>query len=503
MTKLLNRRSISALIVATLVGIGVLTSLQESAATPTSSSDLFSATGSRIEDGATLTNAGLLPLTVKPRVGDPESVKFVLDGSYLGSDTSAPYQPVISALAAGEHKLRYTVKRSTADPVEATIEFAVGSTGSSAPSTSAPAPASSTPVPAKTSSPAAPASTPAALPPAQGTSITVTNAVTLQNALDSAVAGMTITLADGVYSGKDVKNPSGKEPGRFVISRSGTAAAPITLRGTRQALLDGGGTGGGYAIHLTNARYWNLTGFTVQSAAKGIVLDGSSNNVLDTLHVTGIGQEGIHFRSYSSDNILRNSIVDNTGITSPNYGEGVYLGSAVSNWPTYTGGLPDRSDRNQVLNNRIVDTAAENIDIKEGTTGGVIRGNYFGGDKIASKNSADSWIDVKGNNYVIESNHGVTAAKPQTTQCGDPKGDASSTKNPFCDGFQVHVQVDGWGENNVFTKNILEVNAPGVGILLQNTALNKGNVIKCDNVVTGAKSGNYAYNHYVALPCTP
>ena len=225
----------------------------------------------------------------------------------------------------------------------------------------------------------------------------MTDAASLQKALTEARPGTTITLRDGNYNGKDVKDPSGKEPGRFVAAASGTAASPIVLQGSPQAILDGGGTGGGYALHLVGANYWKLQGFTVQSASKGIVLDRSNHTVIDGVHVTDIGAEGIHFRAFSSDNLLTNSTVDNTGVGAPNFGEGVYIGSAQSNWKTYTGGKPDNSDRNQIIDNTITDTAAENIDIKEGSSGGVVRGNYLGGDKIASKNSADSWIDVKGN----------------------------------------------------------------------------------------------------------
>lgn len=178
--------------------------------------------------------------------------------------------------------------------------------------------------------------------------------------------GTTITLQDGSYHGKEVKDPSGQEPGRFVAAASGTAVAPIVLQGSRAAILDGGGTGGGYALHLKSANHWRLQGFTVRSAAKRIVLDRSNHNVIDGVHVTNIGDEGIHFRGFSSHNLLVNSAMDNTGVDSPNCGESVYIGSAKSNWETHSGGEPDNSDRNQIIANTVVDTAAENIDIKEG-----------------------------------------------------------------------------------------------------------------------------------------
>ncbi|MCW2528924.1 MAG: Parallel beta-helix repeat protein [Pseudonocardiales bacterium] len=70
--------------------------------------------------------------------------------------------------------------------------------------------------------------------------------------------------------------------------------------------------------------------------------------------------------------MLRDSLIENSGLASPSFREGIYLGSAVSNWPTWAGAQPDRSDRNEILDNH-------HIDIKEGTTAGIIRGNDFRG----------------------------------------------------------------------------------------------------------------------------
>jgi Right handed beta helix region len=471
------------------------------------SGGIFTASGRALADGTRVSATDLSPISVDAG-RDVISVKFVLDGAFLATDESAPYTIDLTPISSGPHRLKTTLQDDTGQSLRLDVEFDVTDSGGPA-STS-----SSTPrPPASQQSSSASAShatsktptTPAAAPqpnPSGSKAVAVADAVSLQKALNEAGPGTRITLKDGNYNGKDVRDPTGKEPGRFYARVSGSQSAPIVLRGSRNAILDGGGTGGGYGFHLTGANYWRLEGFTVQSASKGIVLDNSSFNVIDGVQVSDIGDEGIHFRAFSSDNLLTNSLIENTGVDSPNYGEGVYIGSAQSNWGTYTGGQPDKSDRNQILNNRIIDTAAENLDIKEGSSSGIVRGNYFGGNKVASKNSADSWVDVKGNAYLIDGNHGVTSPRPNTAECGDPKGDPASTKNPFCDGFQVHVILSGWGQNNTFSNNILEVNAPGTGIWLQNTAV-QNNTIKCSNQVTGAQAGPYAYNHYSALPCTP
>jgi hypothetical protein len=180
---------------------------------------------------------------------------------------------------------------------------------------------------------------------------------------------------------------------QFVINRDGTTAAPITL-GVRNALID-----------------W--------------------------LRVFNIGDEAIHFRDNSTDNTIQNSEISDTGKREPGFGEGIYFGQARSNW---VNGQPDRSDRNHAINNRIgLNIAAEHLDLKEGTTGGEVRGNTFDGTGQSGANSADSWVDAKGNGYRITGNRGTRA---------------------LLDGFQTHIILAGWGRDNVFSANTADVPPP-------------------------------------------
>lgn len=277
----------------------------------------------------------------------------------------------------------------------------------------------------------------------------------LSKALAGAYPGQVINLADGKYSG------------HFVAQVAGTASAPIVLRGSRNAVLDGGAVAMGITLRLRGVSHWRLENFTVRGAQKGIVLDGSSQNVLTGLDIGQTGMEAVHFRSGSSDNALEYSDVHDTGRYAAGYGEGVYIGSALSNWSTYGNGGPDRSDRNTLLKNHIWATTAENIDIKEGTVSGAVTGNSLDGTAITGANDGDSLLDLKGNNYRVEGNTGV--------------------RTPL-DGFQTHVQLDGWGRGNVFAGNILSASAAGYGIRVQ-TPSGTANVVQCDNIVRGASLG--------------
>lgn len=288
----------------------------------------------------------------------------------------------------------------------------------------------------------------------------VSNLKELQDALEKANPGDTIRLAAGPYYIKEAKTENRK--GKIVITRSGTKDNPILLCGSKNAVL----SGQSYGLHV-KASHWILRGFTVEESPKGIMLDGASHVLIDDVHVRKIGTEGVHFRTHSTHNTIQNSKIEDVGVSVAGFGEGVYIGSSKNNWGKLTDGAPDKSDYNEVLNNTFgPNIRAEAIDIKEGTRGGRIVGNRFYSEGLSGENSADSWIDIKGNEYLIQNNVGKTSA-PQ-----------------LVDGFQVRAILEGWGERNTFEGNRSEVMLPRWGIFVHNPVLGK-NTILCSNDMLG------------------
>jgi len=285
--------------------------------------------------------------------------------------------------------------------------------------------------------------------------VDVATAPQLQVALKQAKPGDQIRLADGTYVGN------------FTSDVPGTASAPVVICGSSAAVISSGTTRIGYALHVQDAPYTSIYGITLTNAQKGIVLDNSSHSVVDGVTVHDVGDEGVHFREATSDSVIRNSSVYNTGLYDPQYGEGIYVGSAKSNWCDYTNCAPDQADRNQVLNNRVgPGVTAEAVDVKEGTTGGTIDGNTFDGSGMTSGTGATSWVDVKGNSWVISDNVGHRTLR---------------------NGFADSVPLSGWGSDNTFTNNTEYVNARGYGVLVATSA----NDVKVttSNTVYGAASG--------------
>jgi hypothetical protein len=286
-----------------------------------------------------------------------------------------------------------------------------------------------------------------------GSGTQVSSASDLRGALANARPGETIVLAPGTYQGD------------FQATVSGTAAAPITLCGPRGAVLQGDSVKSGYTFHLDHASYWRVEGFTVQGGQKGVMTDAASYVVISGLYVHGTGDEAIHLRDFSTYDTVSHNVVRDTGLLVAFYGEGIYVGTAHKNWCKYSNCQPDASDHDVITGNDISNTTAENIDIKEGTTGGTISGNHLDGTGMDSS-AATSWINVKGNDWIVTGNTGVDS---------------------IGNGFSVHQVYPGWGLGNVFRGNQITVNGPGYGIYVQSKHLNT--LVGCDNTVSGAQSG--------------
>ncbi|MET7872471.1 right-handed parallel beta-helix repeat-containing protein [Streptomyces cyaneofuscatus] len=287
-----------------------------------------------------------------------------------------------------------------------------------------------------------------AAPAHAATVIDVSTAAQLKSALTTVSPGDTIRLADGTYTGN------------FKATRPGTSGARIILTGSSKAVLT---AGGGYGLHLNGASYWTVHGVTIKGGQKGIMADTANGVVIDSVTVHDLDMEGVHFRKSSRDGVLKNSRVYDTGQNGRGMGEGVYVGTAND--------LSDRSDNAQILNNTIgPDVRGENVDIKEGTTGARIIGNTFDGNGLTGANYDDSWVDVKGNNVLVEGNRG------------------SRTTN---NGYETHTQQSGWGCGTVFRNNTSNLSgATGDRQLAVNVTNNSAGcrtTVYASNTVTGGR----------------
>ncbi|HEU4455103.1 MAG TPA: right-handed parallel beta-helix repeat-containing protein [Longimicrobium sp.] len=281
--------------------------------------------------------------------------------------------------------------------------------------------------------------------------VRVGTAYQLDEALADARAGDVIVLGGWPIAG------------RFTAARSGTAASPIDLCGTRSAVLDGGSVAAGNGVTVTGS-WWRLAGFTVRNSQNGVVVQGGRETVLRDLEIHTIGQTGVWITGGSRANTVERSSIHHAGTTgAERYGRAIMSGTWNGSW---VDGVPDRSDSTRVLDNQLGPyVTAEHVLAREGTTGGLIAGNVMDGTgQVQSESWIDSWVEILGNGYTVRDNRGARALR---------------------DGFQVRVELAGWGNDNLLGGNTADVQAAGYGYRVYGA----GNVLKCTNTAANASQG--------------
>ena len=286
----------------------------------------------------------------------------------------------------------------------------------------------------------------------------------LTAAVDRAHPGTVIRMAPGTYRGQ------------IDIHANGTAADPVWVCGSRDAVINVGSIQDNHGIQIKNSSNLVIAGMTVTNSLKGISVIGGTNVTIADTRIDHIGYEGIHLRAFTTDSTVVGNTISNTGMRDAPFGEGIYIGTSENNWCAQTNCRPDRTDGTLVLGNQISLTGAQPIEVKEGTSNGVVRDNVIDGANGMS--DAEEWIKVKGNNWLIHDNSG---------------------SNSPLNGFAVNGSVAGWGLHNTFTGNSGAVSADGYAFFVHEKG-SKGSsdtTVSCSNSVTRAERG------LTNIACTP
>jgi parallel beta-helix repeat protein len=283
-------------------------------------------------------------------------------------------------------------------------------------------------------------------------------------AVDRAGPGTVIRMNPGTYRGQ------------IDVHANGTAANPIWVCGSRDAVINVGSVQDNHGIQIKNSSNLVIAGMSVTNSLKGISVISSSRVTIADTRVDNIGYEGIHLRGFTTDSTVVGNTITNTGKRDASYGEGIYIGTSENNWCAQTRCGPDRTDGSLVLANDISLTGAQPIEVKEGTSDGVVRNNVIDG--AGAMFNAQEWVKVKGNNWTIVGNRGA---------------------NSPLHGFAVNGSVAGWGLRNTFSGNSGAVNADGYAFFIHEKG-GKGSSdsdVSCSNTVTRASEG------FSNIACTP
>jgi hypothetical protein len=303
--------------------------------------------------------------------------------------------------------------------------------------------------------------------PPGGRLVEVSTSEQLQAALDDAQPGDVISVARNTYRGQF-----------RMEGKHGTVDLPIVIDGSRHAvpptLRNVFETTPGVGLEIVDSSYVHVKDFEITGHRSAIVAERVTFSRFEQIGVRDVDAEGLVLRDFSSDNVVRFVGVTRTGQLDPAHGTAITIGTENSLWE---GGQPDRSDRNQILRTTFNVTGADKfILLHEGSSDGVVRdANFVGG-----LGGPGSWIDVRGNNYLIAESTGRNSA---------PNGDPEMLRN----GFETNVMVAGWGCGNVFDANWLELNGVGdYGIRIHEPVgdcAGNPNVVYDNNTVTDSVVG--------------
>ena len=257
----------------------------------------------------------------------------------------------------------------------------------------------------------------------------------LHKALLKSKAGNIISIAPGIYDFSTYERST-----KFYWEAEGTKNSPITLTAKNKndpPILKGSTLNNNYVLHITGD-YWIIENIKISFSQKGIVLDNSNYTIIRNVEVYSTGEEAIAIRDGSSNCLIQNCYIHDTGLVTPGYGEGIYIGSSKS-----TTGYNYKCDNNIVEGCIFRNIAAEHIDIKEYTTGQEIFGCTFYGDGMTGENYAGSFIDIAGNNCFIHDNVGYRNKNKKIVAA-----------------FEVHRIVDEWGDGHKFINNVVYMDRP-------------------------------------------
>jgi hypothetical protein len=233
---------------------------------------------------------------------------------------------------------------------------------------------------------------------------------TIQKAIDMAGPGSIINISPGEYREDLISYLDGEEN------------SPITIIGSKDAILKGGGND---RVIEINHDYHILEGFTVdglhgsedkKSGYRDTLIyvlgkkerQGVKGTKITNMTLKNAGGECIRLRYFITESEIAHNTITNCGVydfifdDGGKNGEGVYVGTSSKQWgdgknPTDD---PDETKDNIIHNNYIDTQGNECVDIKEGATGNIVEYNTCRG----QKDSESGGFDSRGDNNIFRYN---------------------------------------------------------------------------------------------------
>jgi len=275
--------------------------------------------------------------------------------------------------------------------------------------------------------------------------------ITLGAALEVLNPGGVIVLQPGTY------------PPLRIVGLAGTTEAPIHIEAAAGVEFRGEGYSADAGVLIRDSEHVEIVGMRVRQALWGVYIENSHHITVRGLDVADIGQEGIRVKAGSTNVRIDSNIVADTGRRTDNgraNGEGIYVGTGSP------GGV-DVIDRVMIINNRVMRTTDEAIDIKRPSTNVDIIGNIVS--DVVTNTSGAIVIHLNGDqdgnpNINIERNviRNVTRSSPH--------------RDGNCIVSQVEIRIVNNVLHNCQHRGIFLRGSGGIASVLHNTFLNAGEI---------------------------
>lgn len=274
---------------------------------------------------------------------------------------------------------------------------------------------------------------------------------TLEAALKVLEPGGTVVFQPGTY------------PPLKIDGISGDSGAPIRLEASGLVEFRDDDYRSSAGILIRGSSYIEVVGMQVRHALWGVYIDNSHNITVRGVNVGDIGQEGIRVKGGSSNIRLDGNTVADTGRRTDQglaNGEGIYIGTGSP------GGV-DHVQNITIVNNRVMRTTDEAIDIKRPATNVTVVGNTVS--DIVTHTSGAIVVHLNGDqngdpNITIERNIVQNVTR------------SSSYKDGNCIVSQVQVRIVNNVLHNCQHRGIFLRGSGGTATVMHNTLLNAGDI---------------------------
>ena len=221
--------------------------------------------------------------------------------------------------------------------------------------------------------------------------------------LDEIIIDTSENDSDELYFGVASVDTSGHDGAHFYAGELPEGFEKVVVRGDGGDVTLSGDDVDANAVLLVEGDNWEIRSVTLTGARNGVVLNGANNTFLSGISIEDVGERGLYMYNGSSNNVISNSSIFNTGMslsgeTVESQGEAIVVGEAVDDT---TGFL--FSDNNYISNMVFgTDILTESVDVNKGATNTKINHSLFvtaGIDPLLSEQNSIVTISGEGTDY--------------------------------------------------------------------------------------------------------